>query len=94
MQVLQGQRKTLVGEVVRNKMVKTVSVRVDRLMKHPKFKRYVRRSRTFMAHDEDSLCQLGDRVEIIESRPLSRHKRWRVMAILERAESQETRRNP
>ena len=90
----QGQRKTLVGEVVRNKMVKTVSVRVDRLMKHPKFKRYVRRSRTFMAHDEDSLCQLGDRVEIIESRPLSRHKRWRVMAILERAESQETRRNP
>jgi small subunit ribosomal protein S17 len=91
---VQGQRKTLVGEVVRNKMVKTVSVRVDRLMKHPKFKRYVRRSRTFMAHDEDSLCQLGDRVEIIESRPLSRHKRWRVMAILERAESQETRRNP
>jgi small subunit ribosomal protein S17 len=91
---VQGQRKTLVGEVVRNKMVKTVSVRVDRLMKHPKFKRYVRRSRTFMAHDEDSLCQLGDRVKIIESRPLSRHKRWRVMAILERAESQETRRNP
>jgi small subunit ribosomal protein S17 len=75
-------------------MVKTVSVRVDRLMKHPKFKRYVRRSRTFMAHDKDSLCQLGDRVEIIETRPLSRHKRWRVMAILERAESQETRRNP
>jgi small subunit ribosomal protein S17 len=91
---VQSRRKTLVGEVVRNKMVKTVSVRVDRLMKHPKFKRYVRRSRTFMAHDEDSLCQLGDRVEIIESRPLSRHKRWRVMAILERAESQETRRNP
>jgi small subunit ribosomal protein S17 len=91
---VQGQRKTLVGEVVGNKMVKTVSVRVDRLMKHPKFKRYVRRSRTFMAHDEDSLCQLGDRVKIIESRPLSRHKRWRVMAILERAESQETRRNP
>jgi small subunit ribosomal protein S17 len=90
----QGRRKTLVGEVVGNKMVKTVSVRVDRQMKHPKFKRYVRRSRTFMAHDENSLCQPGDRVRIIESRPLSRHKRWRVMAILERAESQETRRNP
>jgi small subunit ribosomal protein S17 len=90
----QGRRKTLVGEVVSNKMVKTVSVRVDRLMKHPKFKRYVRRSSTFMAHDENSLCQPGDRVKIIESRPLSRHKRWRVMAILERAESQETRRNP
>ena len=90
----QGRRKTLVGEVVSNRMIKTVSVRVDRLMKHPKFKRYVRRSRTFMAHDENGLCQLGDRVKIIESRPLSRHKRWRVMVILEHAESQETRRNP
>lgn len=90
----QGQRKTLVGEVVGNKMMKTVSVRVDRLMKHPKFYRYVRRSRTFMAHDEKGICQLGDRVQIIETRPLSRHKRWRVMTVLERAEGQETRRNP
>jgi small subunit ribosomal protein S17 len=90
----QGRRKTLVGEVVSNKMVKTVSVRVDRLMKHPQFKRYVRRSQTFMAHDENNTCQLGDRVKIIESRPLSRHKRWRVMAILDRAQSQETRRIP
>jgi small subunit ribosomal protein S17 len=90
----QGQRKTLVGEVVSNKMTKTVSVRVDRLMKHPKFNRYLRRSRTFMAHDEQGMCQPGDRVQIIESRPLSRHKRWRVMAILGRAEGQETRRNP
>lgn len=90
----QGRRKTLVGEVVGNKMVKTVSVRVDRQMKHPKFKRYVRRSRTFLAHDEDNRCQPGDRVKLIESRPLSRHKRWRVMVILERAESQEIRRNP
>jgi small subunit ribosomal protein S17 len=89
-----GQRKTLVGEVVRNKMTKTVSVRVDRLMKHPKFNRYVRRSRTFMAHDEQGMCQPGDRVQIIESRPLSRHKRWRVMTILARAEGQAPRRNP
>ncbi len=89
-----SRRKTLVGEVVSNKMVKTVSIRVDRLMKHPKFQRYVRRSRTFMAHDENSLCQPGDRVKIIECRPLSRHKRWRVMTILERAESQGARRNP
>jgi small subunit ribosomal protein S17 len=89
-----GQRKTLVGEVVSNKMTKTVSVRVDRLMKHPKFNRYVRRSRTFMAHDEQGMCQPGDRVQIIESRPLSRHKRWRIMTILERAEGQDTRRNP
>jgi small subunit ribosomal protein S17 len=90
----QGRRKTLVGEVVGNKMVKTISVRIDRQMKHSKFKRYVRRSRTFLAHDENNLCQPGDRVKIIESRPLSRHKRWRVMAILDRAERQETRRNP
>jgi len=88
-----GRRKTMVGEVIGNKMTKTVSVRVDRLMKHPKFKRYVRRSRTFMAHDEHSICQFGDKVKIIESRPLSRHKRWRVVAILERAESQEARRS-
>jgi small subunit ribosomal protein S17 len=90
----QGRRKTLVGEVVSNKMMKTVSVRVDRQMKHPKFKRYVQRSRTFMAHDENSLCHPGDRVKIIESRPLSRHKRWRIVTILERAESQDARRNP
>jgi small subunit ribosomal protein S17 len=90
----QGRRKTLVGKVVSNKMLKTVTVRVDRLTKHPQFKRYVRRSRTFMAHDEHSICQLGDRVRIIESRPLSRQKRWRVMTILQRAESQESRRNP
>ena len=83
----------MVGEVVSNKMTKTVSVRVDRLMKHTKFKRYVRRSRTFMAHDETGACQIGDRVKIIESRPLSRHKRWRVMTILKRPESQETRRS-
>lgn len=82
----------MVGEVVSNKMTKTVSVRVDRVMKHPKFKRYVRRSRTFMAHDEAGACQIGDRVKIVESRPLSRHKRWRVMTILERPESEETRR--
>ena len=90
----QGRRKTLVGEVVGNKMVKTVSVRVDRQMKHPKFKRYVRRSHTFLVHDENNLCQPGDRVKIVESRPMSRHKHWRLIGIIERAESQEIRRNP
>lgn len=89
----QGRRKTLVGEVVSNKMDKTVTVRVERLMKHPKFKRYVRRSRTLMAHDESNACQPADKVQIIESRPLSRHKRWRVVSILARAESQEPRRS-
>jgi len=78
----------MVGAVVSHKMQKTVSVRVDRLVKHPKFERYVRRSRTFMAHDENNACQPGDKVKIIESRPLSRRKRWRVIAILERAASE------
>lgn len=82
---VRGRGKTMVGEVVSNKMEKTVSVRVDRLVKHPKFKRYLRRSNTFMAHDEHNACQPGDRVRIVESRPLSRRKRWRVTAILERA---------
>jgi len=82
------QRKTLVGEVVSNKMDKTVTVRVDRLVRHPMFLRYMRRSRTFMAHDENNACQPGDKVKIIESRPLSRRKRWRVIAILERAASE------
>lgn len=89
----QGRRKTLVGEVVSAKMMKTVSVRVDRLMKHPKFNRYMRRSRTFLAHDENGMCQPGDRVQITESRPLSRQKRWRVIRIIEHAEGQETRRS-
>ncbi len=82
-----GRRKTMVGEVVSNKMDKTVTVRVQRLVQHPKFKRYVRRSHTFMAHDEHNACQPGDKVKIVESRPFSRHKRWRVMAILEQAVS-------
>lgn len=88
------QRKTMVGEVVSNKMDKTVTVRVDRLVKHPMFLRYMRRSRTFMAHDEQNACQPGDKVRIVESRPLSRRKRWRVMAILERAVTEATRRTP
>lgn len=82
-----GRRKTMVGAVVSHKMEKTVSVRVDRLVKHPKFERYVRRSHTFMVHDEHNTCQPGDKVKIVESRPLSRRKRWRVVAILERAAS-------
>ncbi len=88
------QRKTLVGEVVSNKMDKTVTVRVDRLVRHPMFLRYMRRSRRFMAHDEQNACQPGDKVRIVESRPLSRRKRWRVMAIVERAVTEATRRTP
>lgn len=73
------------GVVVSNKMDKTVVVQVERLVKHPLYKKYIRRSNKFMAHDTDNACQIGDRVEITESRPLSKTKRWRVSRILEKA---------
>jgi small subunit ribosomal protein S17 len=66
-------------------MDKSVVVRVERTVKHKVYKRYVRRSNTFMAHDETNQCQIGDTVEIIESRPLSLRKRWRVMRVLRKA---------
>ena len=67
-------------------MDKSVVVRVDRTVKHKLYKRYIRRSGKFMAHDQDNECRTGDTVEIIESRPLSSRKRWRVRRILRRAQ--------
>jgi len=81
-------RKTMkVGTVVSNAMDKTIVVKVDSMVMHKLYHRFVQRSRKFMAHDEKSECQVGDRVQIIECRPLSRHKRWRVTKVLERRES-------
>ena len=80
-----GIKKTFEGIVVSDKMDKTVVVMVERLVKHPRVGKYTRRRVKFMAHDERNECKIGDRVEIIESRPLSRHKRWRVLKILEKA---------
>ena len=77
-----GKRSTKKGVVVSNKMDKSVVVRVDRIVKHPLYKKYIRKRSKFMAHDERNQCQIGDMVEIIESRPLSRRKRWRVKKIL------------
>lgn len=77
-----GNRRTLVGQVVSNKMDKTVVVRVERLVQDPRYKKYVRRYSKFMAHDEDNSCAIGDRVQIIEHRPLSKMKRWKVQATL------------
>ena len=77
-------KRTLVGVVVSDKMDKTVVVEVTRLVKHPLYKKYIRRKKRFMAHDERNEYQVGDRVQIIESRPLSRRKRWRVRALIER----------
>ena len=73
------------GVVTSDKMDKSVVVRVDRTVKHKVYKRYVRRSTKFMAHDETNQCQNGDTVEIIESRPLSLRKRWRVFRIVRKA---------
>jgi small subunit ribosomal protein S17 len=73
------------GTVVRAKMMKTVVVQVDRLVQHPLYGKRISQRRRFMVHDEKSQCQEGDRVLIVESRPLSRNKRWRVSRVLKRA---------
>lgn len=78
-------RKEYIGIVVSNKMDKTVVVMVERLVQHPLYKKYIKRRKKFMAHDEQNACEIGDKVLIEETRPLSRHKRWRVKKILERA---------
>jgi small subunit ribosomal protein S17 len=80
-----GMRRTLVGVVVSNKMDKTVVVRVERLVQDPEYKKYVRRYSKFMAHDEANACKLGDQVRIIEHRPISKRKRWKVQATLSEA---------
>ncbi|MDW8051358.1 MAG: 30S ribosomal protein S17 [Armatimonadota bacterium] len=81
-----GRRKVRVGIVVSDKMDKTVVVAVTRSFRHPLYKKTIRRTKKYMAHDEHNQCRVGDRVEIVETRPLSRHKRWRVRRILERAQ--------
>jgi small subunit ribosomal protein S17 len=71
-----------VGVVTKNKMDKTVVVSVERLVRHPLYKRSFKKTSTFMAHDENNRCQVGDRVRIIESRPISNRKRWRVIEVV------------
>jgi small subunit ribosomal protein S17 len=77
--------RTLTGVVVSSKMDKTISVRVDRVIKHPTYGKYVRRKTKLLAHDEKNECREGDTVAIAECRPLSRHKSWRLVRVLERA---------
>lgn len=79
-----GHRKERVGEVVSNKMTKTIVVRVERRFPHPQFKKVITRYKKFYAHDEKSEAKPGDRVRIIETRPLSRTKRWRLVEVVER----------
>ncbi|MFA5622277.1 MAG: 30S ribosomal protein S17 [Thermovirgaceae bacterium] len=78
-------RKTRVGTVVSDRMTKTVVVKVDRMAKHSLYGKPVLRSKKFMAHDEEETCRIGDKIRIEETRPLSRHKRWQVVEIIERA---------
>ena len=80
-----GMRRTLEGTVVSNKLDKTVVVRVERLVRDTTYEKYVRRFAKFMAHDEENACGLGDRVRIVEHRPISKRKRWKVQATLQKA---------
>jgi small subunit ribosomal protein S17 len=79
-------RATKTGVVVSDKADKTVVVRVDRIVRHKLYKRYIRRKTQFMAHDETNDCKVGDTVEIVESRPLSARKRWRVRRVVKRGQ--------
>ncbi|MEZ0536796.1 30S ribosomal protein S17 [Caldicellulosiruptoraceae bacterium PP1] len=78
-------RKTRVGVVVSDKMDKTVVVAVETFVQHPLYKKTLKRTTKFKAHDEENTCKVGDKVLIMETRPLSKDKRWRVVEILERA---------
>ncbi len=77
--------RTLTGRVVSNKMNKTIAVEIERLVKHPRYGKYIRRTTKLLAHDEANESREGDTVTIAECRPLSRSKSWRLVAVLERA---------
>src|SRR5271166_3392057 len=83
--VERGHRKQRVGEVIANKMAKTIIVRVERRFPHPKFKKVITGYKKFYAHDEKSEAKVGDRVRIQETRPLSKTKRWRLVEIVDHA---------
>ena len=78
-------RKERTGIVVSNKMEKSISVAVERRLRHPIYGKFVKKTNKFMAHDENNDCNIGDLVRIMETRPLSKNKRWRLVEIIERA---------
>ncbi|HDQ03652.1 MAG TPA: 30S ribosomal protein S17 [Deltaproteobacteria bacterium] len=80
-----GIKRIIKGIVVSDKMDKTIIVKSERMIKHPVFQKYVRRHKKYKAHDEDNQCRVGDKVVIIESRPLSKDKRWRMLEITQKA---------
>jgi len=79
-----GNRKTQIGVVVSDKMEKTVVVKVAHLVKHPVYNKFIKRTAKYKAHDEENSCRIGDRVMIVETRPLSKDKRWQVRQIIDR----------
>ncbi|MCJ7576871.1 MAG: 30S ribosomal protein S17 [candidate division Zixibacteria bacterium] len=80
-----NKRKTRVGWVVSNKMPKTIVVAIDRLLRHPRYNRVIKRTSKLYAHDEKNQCLIGDKVLVMETRPLSKLKRWRLVEVLEKA---------
>jgi small subunit ribosomal protein S17 len=80
-----GTARRTVGRVVSNKMQKSVTVSVERLVKHPAYGKFIRRTTKIMAHDEDGTCREGDTVAIVECRPISKRKAWKVVEVIERA---------
>ncbi len=80
-----GLRKTRIGKVVSNKMDKTIVVAVEDSVKHPVLKKILKRTYKLKAHDENNECTIGDRVEVMETRPISKDKRWRLVEIIEKA---------
>lgn len=78
-------RKTRIGNVVSDKMDKTIVVAVENSIKHPLYKKIVKRTYKLKAHDENNECRVGDKVKVMETRPLSRDKRWRLVSIIEKA---------
>jgi len=78
-------RKTRVGRVVSNKMQKTIVVAIEDNIKHPLYKKVIKKTVKFKAHDENNECRIGDKVEIMETRPLSKDKNWRLVKIIEKA---------
>lgn len=82
---MRGKGKIWQGMVISDKMDKTVVVRVERLVPHPVYKKYVRKHKKYKAHDSENRCRVGDSVTIVETRPLSREKKWRVQGIIRRA---------
>ena len=83
-----GNQRTVIGRVVSDKMDKSVSVAIERRVKHPVVGKYIRRTTKIMAHDETNQCKAGDRVAISECRPIAKNKSWRVVDVVERAPEQ------